>query len=86
MSTAPAQPSHLLYDPQETFEAFQNRQRSAYQAGKLAWRAGLVNGQALQMYDELVRYFGANKFCWVKAETLAAQLGLGVSTIKRWMR
>jgi len=85
VSTAPAQPSHLLYDSQETFEAFQSRQRSAYQAGKQAWRVGLVNGQALQLYDELVRYVGANKFCWVKEETLAAQLGRSTSTIKRWM-
>ncbi|MDQ3732203.1 MAG: helix-turn-helix domain-containing protein, partial [Pseudomonadota bacterium] len=85
MSTAPAQPFHLLYDPQETFDAFQRRQRSAYQAGKQAWRVGLVNGQALQLYDELVRYVGANKFCWVKEETLAAQLGRSASTIKRWM-
>lgn len=86
MSAAPAQPSYLQYDPQETFEAFQCRQRSAYQAGKQAWRAGLVNGQALQLYDELVRYVGANRFCWVKEETLAAQLGRSESTIKRWMR
>src|SRR4051812_11997015 len=85
MSTAPFRPSHLLYHPQETFEAFQSRQRSAYQAGKQAWRAGRVNGQALQLYDELVRSVGANSFCWVKEETLAAQLGRSASTIKRWM-
>ncbi len=86
MSAAPAQPSYLQYAPHETFDAFQRRQRSAYQAGKQAWRAGLVNGQALQLYDELVRYVGANRFCWVKEETLAAQLGRSESTIKRWMR
>src|SRR3712207_8291687 len=66
MSTAPLQSSRLHYDPMETFEAFQARQRHAYRRGKEAWHARLINGQALQLYDELVRYVGANQFCWVK--------------------
>src|SRR5687768_14701933 len=79
------QPSHLLYNVHETLEEFRSRQRGAYEAGKLAWRAGLINGQALQLYNELVQCVGANKFAWVKEDRLAEQLGRSVSTIKRWM-
>ena len=86
MSTTPLQPSRLSYDPTETFEAFQARQRHAYCRGKAAWRARQISGQALQLYDELVRYVGTHQFCWVKEETLAAQLGRSLSTIKRWMQ
>jgi hypothetical protein len=86
MSTAPLQPSRLHYDPTETFEAFQARQRHAYRRGKAAWRARQISGQALQLYDELVRYVGTHQFCWVKEETLATQLGRSLSTIKRWMQ
>src|SRR3712207_1238193 len=86
MSTAPLQSSRLHYDPMETFEAFQARQRHAYRRGKEAWHARLINGQALQLYDELVRYVGANQFCWVNEETLAEQLGRSLSTIKRWVQ
>src|SRR5919199_3526551 len=78
-------PSHLLYNAHETLEEFRSRQRDAYHAGKLAWREGVINGQALQLYNELVQRVGANKFAWIKEETLAKQLGRSVSTIKRWM-
>ena len=77
--------SHLLYNPHETLDELRERQCSAYQAGKLAWRAGLINGQALQLYNELIRCVGANRFAWIKEDTLAEQLGRSVSTIKRWM-
>src|SRR3712207_5815946 len=86
MSTAALPPSRLHYNPTETFEAFQARQRHAYRRGKEAWRARLISGQALQLYDELVRYVGANQFCWVNEETLATQLGRSLSTIKRWVQ
>ena len=79
------QPSHLLYNAHETLEKFRERQCRAYHAGKLAWREGLINGQALQLYNELVRCVGANKFAWVKEDTLADLLGRSASTIKRWM-
>ncbi len=79
------QPSHLLYNAHETLEEFRERQCRAYHTGKLAWREGLINGQALQLYNELVRCVGANKFAWVKEDTLAELLGRSVSTIKRWM-
>lgn len=85
MTAAAVQPGRPLYDPRETLEDFRSRQREAYQAGKLAWRDGTISGQALQLYDELVRVVGANKFGWIKEETLAALLVRSVSTVKRWM-
>ena len=86
MTAASFQPAHLRYNPHETLAAFQARQRHAYQAGKAAWREGRINAQALQLYEELVRYVGANTCAWVKEETLARELGRSVSTIKRWMQ
>jgi hypothetical protein len=86
MTGASFQPAHLRYNPHETLAAFQARQRHAYQAGKAAWREGRINAQALQLYEELVRYVGANTCAWVKEETLASELGRSVSTIKRWMQ
>ena len=80
------QPSHLLFNVHETLEEFRSRQRAAYHAGKLAWREGLINAQALQLYNELVQCVGANQFAWVKEETLAEVLDRSVSTIKRWIR
>lgn len=78
-------PSHLLYNDRETLDALRERQSGAYQTGTRAWREGLINGQALQLYNELVRCVGANRFAWIKEDTLAEQLGRSVSTIKRWM-
>src|SRR5919199_2183834 len=86
MTAAGLHPTHLRYNPHETLAAFQARQRHAYQAGKTAWRAGRINAQALQLYEELVRYVGANTCAWVKEETLARELDRSVSTIKRWMQ
>ena len=80
------QPSHLLFNVHETLEEFRSRQRGAYHAGKLAWREGLINAQALQLYNELVQCVGANQFAWVKEETLAEVLDRSVSTIKLWIR
>src|SRR5690349_13498032 len=71
---------------QEPRETFQARQRQAYNAGKVAWRDDRINGQALQLYEELVRRVGANLYCWIGEETLAMELGRSTSTIKRWMR
>ncbi len=79
------QPTYLLYNADETLNEFRERQRAAYQAGALAWREGLINGQALQLYNELVRCVGANKFAWIKEDTLAKLLGRSASTLKRWM-
>src|SRR5919199_1225971 len=86
MTAAVPQPTHLRYHPHETLAAFQVRQRHAYQVGKTAWRAGLISAQALQLYEELVRYVGGNRCAWVKEETLAAELHRSASTIKRWMQ
>src|ERR687885_1505985 len=86
MTTASLHPTQLRYNPHETLAAFQARQRHAYQAGKAAWHARQINAQALQLYEELVRYVGANTYAWVKEETLASDLGRSVSTIKRWMQ
>ena len=86
MTAATFHPTQLRYNPHETRETFQARQRHAYQAGKGAWRAGLINAQALQLYEELVRYVGGNRCAWVKEETLAAELHRSASTIKRWMQ
>lgn len=71
---------------QESRESLQARQRRAYNVGKTAWRHDRINGQALQLYEELVRRVGANPYCWIGEETLAAELGRSASTIKRWMR
>jgi hypothetical protein len=71
---------------QEPRETLQARQRKAYNAGKVAWRNDLINGQALQLYEELVRRVGANLYGWIGEETLAVELGRSTSTIKRWMR
>ncbi|MBA3946157.1 MAG: hypothetical protein H0X37_16535, partial [Herpetosiphonaceae bacterium] len=86
MSAIAFQAVRPMYDVEETAHAFQARQRAAYLAGKATWRDGRISGQALQLYDELVRYVGANRFCWVKEETLADLLHRSVSTIKRWMQ
>src|ERR671932_351510 len=86
MTAASLPPAHLRCNPHETLTAFQARQRHAYQAGKAAWREGRINAQALQLYEELVRYVGANSYAWVKEETLASDLGRSVSRIKRWMQ
>src|ERR671927_1049584 len=86
MTAASFHPAHLRYNPHETVSAFQARQRHAYQIGKAAWREGRISGQALQLYEELVRYVGGNRFAWVKEETLAAELQRSASTIKRWMQ
>jgi hypothetical protein len=86
MSAAAIQPPALRYAPTETLAAFQARQRAAFQAGKAAWRAGQINGQALQLYETLVRYVGMNHFAWVKELTLVEELGRSKSTIVRWMQ
>jgi hypothetical protein len=78
-------PAYILHDPRETFEQFQARQRAAYQAGKWAWREGVINAAAVHLYDELVRCVGANRFAWIKEDTLAAALERSVATIRRWM-
>jgi len=85
MSAAPL-PSYHRYDVYETLETLQARQRSAYNAGKTAWREGLINGQALQLYEALVRRVGANQYCWIGEDALAEELRRSVSTLKRWMR
>ena len=78
--------AHLRYDMHEPLPAFRERQRHAYQAGKAAWRDAQITAQALQLYEELVRFVGANRFAWVKEETLALALRRSGSTIKRWMQ
>jgi hypothetical protein len=78
-------PAHLRYNPDETLDNFRRRQRHAYLAGKLAWREHLINAQALQLYNELIHVVGANKFAWIKEETLAQHFDRSVSTIKRWI-
>jgi len=84
--SATALPSRHHYDVHETLETLQARQRRAYNAGKNAWREGLINGQALQLYEVLVRRVGANQYCWIGEDALAEELRRSVSTIKRWMR
>ena len=78
--------AHLRYDAHEPLPAFRERQRQAYQAGKSAWRDSQITAQALQLYEELVRFVGANRFAWVKEQTLAGELRRSASTIKRWMQ
>src|ERR671933_231147 len=78
--------AHLRYDPQEPLPAFRERQRHAFQVGKAAWRDAQITAQALQLYEELVRFVGANRFAWVKEATLADELRRSASTIKRWMQ
>lgn len=85
LATRTQPPSHLLYNIRETLDELRERQHGAYQAGTRAWREGLINGQALQLYNELVRCVGANRFAWIKEDTLVEQIGRSVSTIKRWM-
>src|ERR687894_1244819 len=84
MTAAPL--THLRYDAHEPLAAFRERQRHAYQAGKDAWRDAQITAQALQLYEELVRFVGANRYAWVKEETLAVELRRSASTIKRWMQ
>jgi hypothetical protein len=84
MTAAPL--THLRYDAHEPLPAFRERQRHAYQAGKAVWRDGRISAQVLLLYEELVRFVGANRFAWVKEETLALELRRSVSTIKRWMQ
>ena len=86
IATFTRQPAYLRYDAHETLDIFRERQSGAYQQGTIAWRDGRINGQALQLYNELIRYVGANKFAWIREDTLAEGLGRSVSTIKRWMR
>ncbi len=86
MLAAHPQSLQLAYDPSEPLEAFRVRQRRAYDAGEQAWREGSINAQAQKLYNLLVRYVGAHRFCWVGEETLAAELSKDVSTIKRWIR
>jgi hypothetical protein len=78
--------AHLRYDAHEPLPAFRERQRHAYQAGKAAWRDARITAQALQLYEELVRFVGANRYAWVKEETLVLELRRSASTIKRWMQ
>ena len=86
MTAAAMQPPYFRYNPAETLDAFQARQRAAFNAGKAAWRAGEINGQALQLYEVLVRYVGMNQRAWVKEPTLVEELGRSKSTIVRWMQ
>ena len=73
------------YDPTESLEALQSRQRHAYEVGRQALQERRIKVQLLQLYETLVRRVGANAYTWIGETRLAEELGVDIATIKRWM-
>ncbi len=71
------------YDPLETLDQFTARQRRAYAAFEIAWRAERVSVKLKGYYDQLVRAVGTNAYAWWSEAAWAEEFGVSVSTIKR---
>lgn len=86
MSTTTAVGWRPVYDARETVAAFAARQRQAFAAFDVVWRAGQVSLKLKGYYDQLVRDVGTNAYAWWTEERWAEAFGVSVSTIKRVLR